>query len=36
MANNKDKTAAEIIKTLLAISDALDQKLTNIGNNIKA
>ena len=36
MVNNEDIIATEILKTLLAKSDALDQKLTNMDNNIKA
>ena len=36
MAYNEDKTTAKMLKTLLAKSDALDQKLTNMDNNIKA
>ena len=36
MANNEEKTTAEMLKTLLAKSDALDQKLANMDNNIKA
>ena len=35
MTNNEDITA-EMLKTLLSKSDALDQKLTNMENNIKA
>ena len=33
MTNNEDITTEEMLKTLLAKSDALDQKLTNMGNN---
>ena len=36
MTNNEDITTAEMLKTLLSKSDALDQKLTNMENNIKA
>ena len=36
MANNEDKTTAEMLKVLSVKSDALDQKLTNMDNNIKA
>ena len=36
MANNEDKTTAEVLRTLLVKSDALDQKLTNMDSNIKA
>ena len=36
MANNEDRTTTEMLKTLLATSDALDEKLTNMDNNIKA
>ena len=36
MANNEDKTTSEMLKTLLAKSDALDQKITNMDNNVKA
>ena len=36
MANNEDRTMTEMLKTLLATSDALDEKLTNMDNNIKA
>ena len=36
MENNEDKTTVEMLKTLLVKSDALDQKLTNMENNIKA
>ena len=36
MANNEDKTIAEMLKVLSVKSDALDQKLTNMDNNIKA
>ena len=33
MANNEEETTAETLKRLLAKSDALDQKLTNMDNN---
>ena len=36
MANNEEKTTTEMLKTLLAKSHALDQKLANMDNNIKA
>ena len=36
MANNEDRTMTEMLKTLLATSGALDEKLTNMNNNIKA
>ena len=36
MTNNEDTTTAEMLKTLLSKSDALDQKLANMENNIKA
>ena len=36
MANNEDRTMTKMLKTLLATSDALDEKLTNMDNNIKA
>ena len=32
MTNNEDITTEEMLKILLAKSDALDQKLTNIDN----
>ena len=34
MVNNEDKTTTEMLKTLKAKSDALDQKLTNINAEI--
>ena len=36
MANNEDKTTSEMLKTPLAKSDALDHKITNMDNNVKA
>ena len=33
MANNEEETTAETLKRLLAKSDALDQKLTNMDNS---
>ena len=36
MANNEDKTTAVMLKVLSVKSDTLDQKLTNMDNNIKA
>lgn len=34
MANSEDKITTQMLKTLPANSDVLDQKLTNMGNNI--
>ena len=36
MANKEDKTTAEMLKTLLAKSDPLDQKVTNLDKDVKA
>lgn len=36
MLSNEDTTTTEMLKTPLPKSDALDQKLRNMGNNIKA
>ena len=36
MANKEDKTTAEMLKTLLAKSDALDQKVTNMNKDVEA
>ena len=36
MANNEDKATSEMLKTPLAKSDALDHKITNMDNNVKA
>lgn len=36
IANNGDKTTAKMLKTLLAKYDALDQKLRNMDDNVKA
>ena len=35
MTNNEDITTAEMLKTHFSKSDTLDQKLTNMENNIK-